>query len=325
MIKAGIFGAPDLKTKELVRLLLNHPDIELTCIVSPRYTGKKISSVIGDLYGDTELCFSGSLDASALNVLFICNDTDRILSPEKLLSENEKLKIVSLEYSPDPDSAPATIHGSLVPAESDSLVYGLPEINRKALVRGARAAYCPTPLAMATVLALFPLAKNLILTADIDVSVVSPDRNIANVAKEITTALQSIQTSFNSAVNISYSHADSLQPRTTTVQVTVHCNIDTSEIRRLFDEAYDDHNFTYLLPSGTDADPENVLRTNKCLISIEENSDGELMITSTVDNLLKGAAGNAVHCMNLLFMLHEKTGLSLIGGADFHRNDLLEF
>ncbi|MDE6125755.1 MAG: N-acetyl-gamma-glutamyl-phosphate reductase, partial [Muribaculaceae bacterium] len=137
-----------------------------------------------------------------------------------------------------------------------------------------------------------------------------PDAELA--AAEIAQAMRSVQPSFSGATPVSLSR-DGSAARGIRVTATLDCNQPLSELNRVFEEAYCDHGFTFLI----DRRPElsDAANTNKCLIHIRRDDSGMVEITSVIDNLLKGAAGNAVHCMNLLFGLSEKTGLALKGSA----------
>ena len=88
--------------------------------------------------------------------------------------------------------------------------------------------------------------------------------------------------------------------------VHVKCNVDIKVIRQLYDEYYDDHHFTFI--TDNEVQMQDVVNTNKCLLHLERIDD-QLLITAAIDDVMKGAAGNAVHCMNLLFGLHERVGL----------------
>ena len=128
--------------------------------------------------------------------------------------------------------------------------------------------------------------------------------------EEITSTLRTLQTSFNAPINL-LSFGGSF-PRGTLIAAYMSTPIELDQIRALYEDYYDDHNFTFIVNHPVDI--KDVTNTNKCLIRLEKTDD-KLLITAAIDNLLKGASGNAVHCMNLLFGLHERVGLMLKGSA----------
>lgn len=303
MIKAAIYGDPEGPGLDLVRLLLNHPDVGSVSFTSERHAGRRLDDLAPDLAGDCDVKVTGRTDLGHTDVLF-CTDGSRIPAEavEKLRSYLD-FRLVSLTAPHSSEDTSCRFDGM------DTFVYGNPEINRKAMVRGARAAYCPTPIANAIELALFPLAKNLLLNSDIDVS--SSLRPAGGTTAEIAEALRSVQTSFSASIRITPDINAEGGDRSIFVRVTTFCNLDESEIRRIYNEAYSDHGFTHLLPEGRTVVRGHATGTNKCLISFGRNSDGRLDICANIDSRLKGSAGNAVHCMNLLFGLDERVGLTL--------------
>ncbi|MDE6175622.1 MAG: N-acetyl-gamma-glutamyl-phosphate reductase, partial [Duncaniella sp.] len=209
-------------------------------------------------------------------------------------------------------------------------VYGLSELNRKPMVRGARHVANPGCLAMAVELSLIPLAKNLLLNSDIHTTIVTgatsegaerrPTTHYAwrndNMVvyrpfahpqtPEIIQVLKAMQQSFNSKIHIlpmrgSFS-------RGIMAVSYIDCALDLPEIIKLYSDYFSDHNFTFITSKIPDL--KDVVNTNKCIIHLDK-IDGKLLVTAVIDNLLKGGAGNAVHTMNLLFGLQETTGLTM--------------
>ncbi len=311
MIKAGIYGDPDATGRDLVRLLINHPDVELMSFVSEKHAGLALDRIIPDLIGEIDLRLTGSLDLSKINVLF-CTEGAHV--PEAAL---EKLR-------DDKDFRLIVIGGvSQLPMLGEEAVYGLPEVNRKAMVRGARAAVSPDPLAHALMLAVFPLAKNLLLNSDMEASIASSLEIAPDFDTEIKDCLKSVQSSFNSDVTVKSHTMWAGKQRVSSVTVRVDCAVDMGHLREIYAEAYSDHNFTFILPEHHPADAADIARTNKCLLSLDRCDDGRLEVCAVIDNRLKGAAGNAVHIMNLLFGLHERTGLALFGGSELQEGRIV--
>lgn len=331
MIKTGIIGGHTLAAGELIRILVNHPDVTIMWVSSPQEAGRRLTAVHRGLEGDTDASFIGApsaADVEGLDAAFLCGEPWEARQFMELADCNPELRIIDLTGAFRDGGA--------------EMVYGLAEHNRKALVRGATRASLPSEVAMAAELALFPLAKNMLLFGDIQLSAAlastvreqgaaaatddlaelstrrdpvapaenRPDAEIAGA--EIAHAMRAVQPSFSGETRVSLSR-DANAARGIRVTALVDCNQPLSELNRIFEEAYEDHGFTFLI----DRQPEfaDIANTNKCLLHIRRDENGLVEITSVIDNLLKGAAGNAVHCMNLLFGLSEKTGLALKGSA----------
>ena len=317
MIKVGIIGGAGYTAGELIRLLLNHPDVKIVFINSESNAGNHITDVHSGLYGETDLCFTNERPLNEIDVLFFCTahgDTKKFMETNEVPDE---LKIIDLSTDYRMES------------EEHEFVYGLPELNRKRIIRGTRVAN-PGCFATCIQLALLPLAKSLLLNNEIHVNAItgstgagvkpSPTSHFSwrnnNISiykpfehqhiPEIVQSLQTLQQSFSSAINFIPYRGDF--PRGIFTSVYMDCSVDLSEIKRLYEEYYDDHSFTFI----TDKNPDlkQVVNTNKCLLHLEKHGD-KLLILSMIDNLLKGASGQAVHNMNLLFGLQEKTGLNL--------------
>ena len=212
-------------------------------------------------------------------------------------------------------------------------IYGLPEINRKYIIRGKRVAN-PGCFATAIQLALLPLAKNLLLNSDINITAITGSTGAGvkpsatshfswrndNISvykpfkhqhlAEIKQTLKSLQNSFNSEINLIPMRG--CFSRGIFVAAYLDCPIALDEIKKLYEDYYDDHRFTFI--SDKMPDLKDVVNTNKCIIHLEKEGN-KLLIISVIDNLLKGASGQAVHNMNLLFGLHERVGLQLKASA----------
>lgn len=345
MIKIGITGAHTTAAGELIRILINHPDVVLMTVASEEVAGLRVDMLHRGLTGDTDMCVVPSLDPSGHDAVFLCGEPwearrwmemyDDVLDAD----EEHRVRVIDLTG--------AFRDGAF------GMVYGLPEHNRKALVRGATRASLPSPAAMAVALALIPLAKNMLIQGPVTASAAiasaenvssgipdSPDAKgdvavstrldpIAPIenrpdgddaAREVTRLLRQIQPSFAWSVSLSISR-DQKFPRGIIATVDTPASLPLAELCRRYDEAYDDHNFTYLLDRMPT--PADVANTNKCLLHLAYPSNDpdvlsaspSLRVVSVIDNLLKGSAGNAVHCLNLLFGLSERTGLALKASA----------
>jgi N-acetyl-gamma-glutamyl-phosphate reductase len=317
MIKAGIIGGAGYTAGELIRLLVNHPDVEIVFINSNSNAGNKVTSVHAGLYGETDLRFSHGVPLNEIDVLFCCTahgDTVKFMESHVL---PEKLKVIDLstDYrlaSPD-----------------HQFVYGLPELNRRAT---CTARYTANPGCFATCiqLALLPLAKHLMLTGDLHVHAITGSTGAG--AKPSDTSHFSWR---NDNVSIykpfAHQHLDEIRQGLTKLQHSFHheiwfipvrgnfsrgifatvytrCKVELDELQRIYEAYYNDHSFTFV----TDRSPDlkQVVNTNKCLLHLQKKGD-MLLVTSVIDNLLKGASGQAIHNMNLMFNLEETVGLHL--------------
>lgn len=306
MIKVGITGGSSKAAAEIVRLLLNHPDVDIKWVHSEHYAGQNVSEHMIGLVGECDMKFVSQPRWDEIDVVFNCRhtgDTRTFLELSMPLPEDLKIIDLSGDYR--------------MPAEGNDFVYGLPELNRKAMVRGAHRVANPGAFATAVELALLPLAKNLLLNGDIHVVAISGDVSMSDNFRlykpfkhshvaEISNTLSALQNSFNSEIVMVPMLGSS--SRGLIAAVYLDCNLTIEAVRELYEKFYEDHNFTFIV----DHQPEvkEVINTNKCIIHLEKHGN-KLLITSAIDSLLKGSAGTAVHNMNLLFGLSERTGLAL--------------
>lgn len=318
MIKVGIIGGAGYTAGELLRLLINHPDVEIVFVNSSSNAGNRITDVHTGLYGETDLTFTDELPLQDIDCLFFCTahgDTRKFIDAHPL---PEELRVIdlSMDYR--------------IESEEHDFVYGLPELNRKKIVRGARHIANPGCFATAIQLGLLPLAKNLLLNNPVHITAITGStgagqkpsatshfswrNNNMSIYKpfthqhlpEIRQSLTQLQSSFSADLNFIPVRGDF--PRGIFVSMYTDCQVGLDEIRRLYEEYYDDHSFTFVTDANIDL--KQVVNTNKCLLHLEKHGD-KLLILSAIDNLLKGASGQAVHNMNLLFGLTETVGLKL--------------
>jgi N-acetyl-gamma-glutamyl-phosphate reductase len=243
-------------------------------------------------------------------VLYWCGSRSEAEAYFARLDIPEDLKIIDLSGSHNLD------HG-----EDRPWKYGLSEMQRRVLVHDARLVTVPGNVATASLLAVMPMARNLLLNSPLELHValgvsalgdadVDLDDLARNQRQEIVMALEQCQSSFGQPVTLTVTRLD--ERRTLAVAARFKCGVAGEMIRQLYAQYYDDHNFVFMVdrPIVT-ADIEN---TNKCLIRIDKDeARGLLTIHAVMDALLKGSAGTAVHAMNLLFGLHEKVGLAFKG------------
>lgn len=318
MIKAGIIGGAGYTAGELTRLLVNHPDVELKWIHSTSNAGNRVSDVHQGLIGETDLRFTDKIDWTDTDVVFFCtpHGATRKFMEEHGVPAEVKIIDLSTDYR--------------IEDGTHDFVYGLPELNRKRMVRGATRVANPGCFATAIQLALLPLAKNLLLNSDVHVTAITGSTGAGvkpgatthyswrndNISvykpfqhqhlAEIKQTLKTLQNSFDS--EIYFMPMRGCFSRGIFAVAYVDCPVSLEEVKKLYEDYYDDHNFTFVTDKAPDL--KDVVNTNKCILHLEKVGN-KLIITSVIDNLLKGASGTAVHNMNLLFGLQERIGLTL--------------
>lgn len=299
MIKVAITGADSPQAGELLRILVNHPEVILTTLSAPGKEGMSVTSVHHGLIGEEKMNFTGPLSMTPdCDVVFICGNSMTAAEFSALQLARPDLRTVLVDTIPNLDY------------ERMGVVYGLPEINRKMLVRGAVAARVPSPIASAILTALYPLAMNMLLNDSLEIEVNAPadvlmaGKTVAE--KEIEEILNNNQPSFIKQISLKTVESDN--ERAMRSVMTLSCPIALEQIQDIY-EIYDDHNFAFPIISSS-AENE-VMGTNKCVITYSKPDDSTLKIEAIADPRLRGGAGEAVHIMNLLFGLHEKTGLAL--------------
>lgn len=317
MIRAGIIGGAGYTAGELLRLLINHPDVEIAFVHSTSNAGAHVAEVHEGLIGETNLRFAADYDLSAADVLFLCQGHG---FSRKFWEENTApagLRIVDLAQD--------------YRDESDGYVYGLPEVNR-ARIEGALKVANPGCFATAIQLALLPLASAGMLTSSPVINGITGSTG-AGVKPGATTHFSWRDN--NMSVYKPFTHQHLLEIGRTLSQVagietpgltfiplrgdfprgifvTAVVDIDPELTQQQCYDLYEDYYrwspFTHVSPRPVDL--KQVVNTNKCVISLEKHGP-KLLVCSAIDNLLKGASGQAVENMNLMFGLPETAGLRL--------------
>lgn len=321
MIKAGIIGGAGYTAGELIRILINHPQIELVFVNSTSNAGNKLTDVHSGLLGETDIRFTDQLPYEKIDVLFFCTahgDTKKFLESNNI---PEHLKVIDLstDYRHK--------------AEGNRFVYGLPELNKEDI---QKASYIANPGCFATSiqLALLPLAKEQLLNTEIHVNAITGstgagvkpsstshfswrDNNISvykafehQHLKEIRQSLMQLQSSFSEEINFIPVRGNFARGIFVSAYLNYSGTLD--EAKSLYGNFYKDSPFVVL--SENNIDLKQVVNTNKCILHLEKHGN-KLLILSCIDNLVKGASGQAVHNMNLIFGLEETTGLNLKASA----------
>ncbi|MDE6135001.1 MAG: hypothetical protein K2F79_05445 [Muribaculaceae bacterium] len=300
MIKVGIYGSAvvsDPIRKQLLRLLLRHPDVDLRAVASPGGNTVPLAELHPVYAGETELTLERVLNLDKLDVLFVIDEENVTPKIMERFNSDPGFRLVVLGQAP----------GLQLGAKSQEVVYGLAECNRKTLVRGARAAVCPRPEAQLMELALFPLAKNGMLCSDVRISLATPCACFDDARDEAARLLGMVQPGYDGRLICEalpaapYGRLD--------LTAVFESPVALEEAQRIYNETYDDHNFVYVIDGEGGVD-EDLRGSNKCLIRINCHG-GRLVVNASMDALTKGMTGNAVHLMNLLFGLYERTGLSI--------------
>jgi len=318
-IKVGIIGGAGYTGGELIRILLNHPGATLSFIHSRSNAGKPVYTVHQDLIGDTELTFTGEL-SDDIEVLFLClghGESNKFLAENKIA---DSVKVIDLA-----NDFRLTAQSSF---GNRQFVYGLPELNKETIKSAGNIAN-PGCFATAIQLGLLPLAKAGLLKdiyttgitgstgAGQSLSGTSHFSWRANNIQAYKTLTHQhlgeigeslLQLQATNAIDLSFVPWRGDFTRGIFISSTITCELSLEELNVLYNEFYKDHPFTHV--SKEPIFLKQVVNTNKAVIQLEK-AGSKLVVHSVIDNLLKGASGQAVQNMNLLFGLDETTGLKL--------------
>lgn len=317
MIKAGVIGGAGYTGGELLRILVNHPDVEIEFVNSNSNAGNKLYSVHEGLIGETDMVFTDQLPFEKIDVLFSClghGDTKKFLESHTVPAN---VKIV--DFTQD----------HRIKTEGNDFVYGLPEMNREK-IKGAMHIANPGCFATAIQIGLLPLAKAGLLTNEINTTAITGStgagqkpsatshfswrNNNISVYKafehqhllEIRQSLTQLQGKFDTELNFIPVRGDFARGIFVSTYMTSDLTIE--QAYDLYNDFYKDAAFTFVAEGNIDL--KQVVNTNKAVVSLQKHGN-KLLVLSAIDNLLKGAAGQAVQNMNLLFGLDEKAGLKL--------------
>lgn len=324
-VRVGIIGGAGYTGGEAIRILVNHEGVELVFVHSNSNAGNQLSDVHADLLGDTDMRFTGELDFSGVDVIFLCvghGDARKFLEATPV---PEHVRVIDL--SQDFRLAAGSVLGER------TFVYGLPEMNREK-IRQARNIANPGCFATCLQLGMLPLAAAGLLKSDVHISAATGSTgagqklaatshfswraNNLSIYKafehqhlrEIGESIRSLMPAFDSAIDFIPYRGDFT--RGILASIYTECDKSLEEMVVLYKDYYKDAAFTFV--SDKNINLKQVVNTNKCLISLEKHGD-KLLVVSAIDNLLKGASGQAVQNMNLMFGLDERAGLRLKASA----------
>ncbi len=316
-IKIGVIGGAGYTAGELLRILIYHPQVDIVFVNSSSNAGNPVTAVHSGLIGETDLVFTAELPLEKIDALFLCSAHG---DSKKFIEANEipkQVKIIDLSTDYRAKS------------QDHDFVYGLPELNRDTIKKATHVAN-PGCFATAIQVALLPLASKGLLQDEIHVNAITGStgagvkpsstshfswrNNNISIYKpfghqhlqEIGQSINQLQPDFNKSVNFIPVRGNF----TRGIYVTAYtrCSLSLDEANALYQDYYKDAAFTFL----TDKNPDlkQVVNTNKAIVYLEKHGD-KLLVVSMIDNLLKGASGQAVQNMNLMFGLEEKAGLGL--------------
>lgn len=320
MLEIGIIGGAGYTAGELIRLLLHHPETNLNFVYSTSNAGNKIHKVHQDLIGTTALSFTNEINSN-IDVLFLClgHGHSKAFLQKNTFSECTKIIDLSNDFRLLNDQY----------FQEKEFVYGLPEL-QKEMIKKARYIANPGCFATALQLAILPLAANALLHNDVHINAVTGatgagtslsatthftyrDNNFSHYKAfnhqhlgEINQTIQQLQASFKYEINFVPNRGNFSRGIFATMYTKFEGSIESAT--KMYKEYYKDAAFTFI--SDEEIHLKQVVNTNKCLLHLVKHGN-KLLITSVIDNLLKGASGQAVQNMNLMHGFEETLGLNL--------------
>ena len=319
-IKAGVVGAAGYTGGELIRLLANHPNVEILFMQSRSQAGQPVETVHADLVGDDLGSFTENI-VDVADVIFLCMGHGT--SAEFLMDNSFGSEVKIIDLSQD----------FRISSVEHDFIYGLPEINREK-IKAANKIANPGCFATAITLGLLPLAQAGLLPEDININGITGatgagqslattshfswrDNNISVYKPfehqhllEIRQTLTGLQNEFTG--DLSFIPVRGNFPRGIMVTTVLKCDLNELEAIKIYADFYSGHPFTILTTENPHL--KQVVNTNKALVYVKKHNN-KLLIICIIDNLLKGASGQAVQNMNLMFGLDETTGLKLKASA----------
>ena len=319
-LEIGIIGGAGYTAGELIRLLLNHPKTNINFVYSTSNAGNKLSKVHQDLVGSTNASFTSEINQN-VDVLFLClgHGNSTTFLEENKFSDKTKIIDLSNDFRLLADKN----------FKGKEFVYGLPELHKEAI---KKATYIANPGCFATALqlAILPLAANGLLKNDVHINAVTGatgagtslsktthftwrDNNFSHYKAfthqhlgEVNQTIYQLQSSFYSEINFIPNRGNFSRG----IFATIYTKFDGSleDAKKMYEAFYKDAAFTFI--SDDEVHLKQIVNTNKCLIHLLKYKN-KLLITSAIDNLLKGASGQAVQNMNLIYGFEETTGLQL--------------
>jgi len=315
MIKVGIVGGAGYTAGELLRLLIHHRNVEITNIQSRSHSDQPITVVHRDLLGETELMFSADLDTT-VDVLYLCAGHGKSIEFFEKNTLPASIKVIDLSADFRAEDG------------SHDFVYGLPELNLERIKKANKIAN-PGCFATSIELAFLPLSKHKLLKSEMHVTAITGS---TGAGQNPTTTSHFSWKNNNVSVYKAFNHQHLAEikqtlyingetnPEITFIPVrgnfsrgimstcVTDSELSIEELNALYEEYYKDHPFVVM--SSVNPDVKQVVNTNKCVLHLVKNGN-KVLIISVIDNLLKGASGQAVQNMNIMFGLNQTEGLKL--------------
>jgi N-acetyl-gamma-glutamyl-phosphate reductase len=339
MIRAGIVGGTGYTGVELLRMLALHPDVEIALVTSRTDAGLRVDSLYPGLRGHINLAFSlPDLEnlAQCDVVFFATPNGTAMLMAGQLLAHGVKVIDLSADFRLKDAQEWSHWYGMehACPDLIADAVYGLPEVNREA-IKQANLIACPGCYPTAVQLGFLPLLENGLLDIKYLIADVKSGVSGAGRKAEIATLMSETGESFKAyavsghrhlpeitqglkliaGASVGLTFVPHLTPMIRGIHATLygHTRASLDDIQTLYEQRYANETFVDVLPQGSHPDTRNVRGSNMCQISIHQPQGGQtLVVLSVIDNLVKGAAGQAIQAMNLMFGLQEDRGLKIL-------------
>lgn len=339
MIRAGIVGGTGYTGVELLRILTLHPEVEISVVTSRSDAGKRVDAIYPNLRGNVDISFTEP-DIERLSgcdvVFFATPNGTAMLMAEQLLHRGVKVIDLSADFRIKDVQAWSHWYGMehVCPNLVERAVYGLPEVNRER-IRRADIIACPGCYPTAVQLGFLPLIEQALvdvnhLIADVKSGVSGAGRKAqvpalmsengesfkayaADGHRHLPEISQGLSITAEKPVNLTF--VPHLTPMIRGIHATLYAPLKTAavDLQAVFEQRYADECFVDVLPPGSHPDTGDVRGCNRCQIAVYQPQDkGTVVVLAVIDNLVKGAAGQAVQNMNLMFGVDEKLGLRTI-------------
>jgi N-acetyl-gamma-glutamyl-phosphate reductase len=338
MIRAGIVGGTGYTGVELLRILALHPEVEVGVVTSRSDTGLRVDSLYPSLRGAIDAVFSApeaDILADCDVVFFATPNGTAMLMARELLERGVKVIDLSADFRLKDAKEWSHWYGMehACPDLIAEAVYGLPEVNRET-IKKSRLVACPGCYPTAVQLGFLPLLEQGLVDANHLIADVKSGVSGAGRKAELATLMSETGESFKAYAVSGHRHLPEITqglelaagkpvgltfvPHLTPMIRGIHATlygrltVQIEDIQALFEQRYSDEAFVDILPAGTHPDTRNVRGSNYCQISIHRPQGGQtVVVLSVIDNLVKGAAGQAIQNMNLMFGLQEELGLKI--------------
>lgn len=340
MIKVGIVGGTGYTGIELIRLLLSHPKIEVAVITSRSEAGRPLSELVPSFYGQSELVFQEpSMDVlNTCDLIFFATPNGTAMKmTSALLDQGKRIIDLAADFRIKDAAVWEHWYGEphACPGLLDEAVYGLPEINREK-IKSARLIANPGCYPTSVILGFLPLLEQQLvnparLIADTKSGVSGAGRaaKVGSLHAEVSEnfkaygisghrhhpEISAIISSLIPAESVQLTFVPHLLPMNRGIHATLYAESTNSsvDLTEIYKKRYLEENFVSVLEAGEHPETRAVRGTNKCILSVNRVSENQIVVLSVIDNLVKGAAGQAIQNMNIMYGLEESLGIDAIG------------